>query len=594
MSRAERLGNIVRPGIRTSLLLGFGAMLLIMVVTATIALIATSRISDSSRSLLSVRIPATVEVLQVARATDALVLASGQLDSIDTADELDELVDGIRASQMMLEQSLVQLQDSRFDTGEVQQQTSRLTDNLVTLTAMADERIVLQRRADEALQRMQDTNQEMNRQLVHRIRVLQSDGDVLRRLLMRPKPPLETTMRIADSLAEQVPAARFFMLVDQAHSTLQAIAEADSANQLSLQNQVLARTHVLAERSFATLPEDVRAATLSPFEELKEMADSRDGMPSIREEQLRVMGEIDSLIEENLRLNAAVEASTGALMQSGMQGIQQAAADADRQRSIYTTILVITVALGLLLVGPLVVFYVNRHLIHRLAVLSRAMRDISQGRFDTRLPPAGKDELGQLGAAVHVFHQAAIEADSRGQALEKANKRLQGLARQDATTGIANRRYFDETIEAEYARARRMQHPLSLIFLDIDHFKDFNDQYGHQSGDACLARVGEALRTMFRRAGELPARYGGEEFCVILPGVEARDAAACAEAVRTGVMALRIPHAASEEGVVTVSVGVACIHEPGARFPDELLRMADQAMYEAKRSGRNTVVTAEA
>lgn len=199
---------------------------------------------------------------------------------------------------------------------------------------------------------------------------------------------------------------------------------------------------------------------------------------------------------------------------------------------------------------------------------------------------------GQLAGAIHMaaMNRALEEANER---LRVANQRLERLSSLDGLTAIANRRHFDEVLALEWRRAARGECPLALVMIDIDHFKDYNDAYGHRRGDETLVAVAGALKESLHRAGDFVARYGGEEFVVLLPGMEAESAARFAEALRARVEALSIPHARSGAApVVTVSLGVA------SRVPERdstaaaLLEQADRALYEAKRAGRNRVETA--
>jgi diguanylate cyclase len=179
-------------------------------------------------------------------------------------------------------------------------------------------------------------------------------------------------------------------------------------------------------------------------------------------------------------------------------------------------------------------------------------------------------------------------------ALETANRRLKHLVGVDALTGIANRRHFDRALEREIRRARRDAQPLSLVFLDLDQFKLFNDSYGHARGDEVLRRVAQTLDETFRRGGDLVARYGGEEFAVVLPGVEGRRAGLYAERLRRRIWRLAIPYNASQlTDRVTISGGVATIYPPATVAPDDLLFAADKALYRAKCLGRNRIATAE-
>jgi len=184
-------------------------------------------------------------------------------------------------------------------------------------------------------------------------------------------------------------------------------------------------------------------------------------------------------------------------------------------------------------------------------------------------------------------------------ALETANQRLRRLVAVDALTGIANRRHFDRVLDREVRRARREQLLLSLIFLDLDDFKHFNDTYGHSQGDEVLRRVARTLDESFRRGGDLVARYGGEEFAVILPGVDAHRAGLYAERLRRRIWRMAISIGPSEAGErITISGGVAALSPgtPGRHdtATDALLRAADQALYKAKCQGRNRIAMASA
>ena len=162
----------------------------------------------------------------------------------------------------------------------------------------------------------------------------------------------------------------------------------------------------------------------------------------------------------------------------------------------------------------------------------------------------------------------------------------------DGLTGIANRRHFDVAIEKEMRRAMRTGSPLSLLMIDIDHFKDYNDHYGHQQGDDCLIRVAAELAAMLQRPTDLLARYGGEEFAAILPDTDATQALRMAEAIRKHAAELRIPHAKTGNEVkhITVSIGIATQHPQQQPTIPALIGAADRALYLAKGAGRNRVM----
>jgi diguanylate cyclase (GGDEF)-like protein len=166
---------------------------------------------------------------------------------------------------------------------------------------------------------------------------------------------------------------------------------------------------------------------------------------------------------------------------------------------------------------------------------------------------------------------------------------FQTLASVDALTQLANRRTFDEVLAAEWNRAARARLPLSVILLDIDNFKKYNDLYGHQDGDSCLREVAAALARNIRRSGDLVARYGGDEFVVVLYQMARNEAAEFAEQMRQSVASLRLPHAHNGAGYVTISLGGATCVPNSRENPLELVRAADDALYAAKDAGRDQV-----
>ena len=171
--------------------------------------------------------------------------------------------------------------------------------------------------------------------------------------------------------------------------------------------------------------------------------------------------------------------------------------------------------------------------------------------------------------------------------LERSNAKLEELSSTDGLTGISNRRGFDAAIEHEWRRAQRSTHPLALAMLDVDHFKTYNDLYGHQAGDECLRTVAKLIAVHGRRTGDMVARYGGEEFALMAPGLDAHQALLVAQGICEALQALALPHAGSPYGVVTISVGVAAHVPDEAETPVKLIWSADRALYRAKLEGRN-------
>jgi len=196
------------------------------------------------------------------------------------------------------------------------------------------------------------------------------------------------------------------------------------------------------------------------------------------------------------------------------------------------------------------------------------------------------DEAGNLIAVVETLRDMTDQ--------KRAETALKTLATKDGLTGLANRRSFDEALEMEWLRAQRTRKPLALLFVDVDHFKLFNDQHGHQSGDECLRAVAAIIGGNALRPTDLAARYGGEEFAIIMPDTGPEGACLVADRIRQAVMDLRLVHGDPAAGPwVTLSVGVAAQVPGNDVGPDWMLGRADQALYAAKRLGRNRVISAD-
>jgi len=197
------------------------------------------------------------------------------------------------------------------------------------------------------------------------------------------------------------------------------------------------------------------------------------------------------------------------------------------------------------------------------------------------------DQAGRLIAVVETLRDMTDQ--------KRAELALQALASKDGLTGLANRRSFDAALQAEWARAHRTQRPLALLFVDVDHFKLFNDRHGHQNGDECLRAVAAIVSKHVGRPADLAARYGGEEFAIIMPETDRAAACDVAERIRKAVISQRITHGASGAGsVLTLSIGVAADVPGGDSSAEWLLSQADQALYAAKALGRNRTTSADA
>lgn len=216
-------------------------------------------------------------------------------------------------------------------------------------------------------------------------------------------------------------------------------------------------------------------------------------------------------------------------------------------------------------------------------------KGIAAGGDDYLQKPASDVVLrAKIGAMQRIvrMHRTLLATTRK---LDAANRELTQLSSMDGLTGVVNRRMFDEALAREWQRSAREGAQLAVAMCDVDFFKKFNDSHGHQAGDDCLKQVAAAMTGVAGRGGDLLARYGGEEFAVILPDTDLEGAVFVTESMRCGVAELRIPHADSPHGEVTISAGVAACIADADNTPEALLHAADQALYQAKQTGRNRV-----
>jgi diguanylate cyclase (GGDEF)-like protein len=233
-------------------------------------------------------------------------------------------------------------------------------------------------------------------------------------------------------------------------------------------------------------------------------------------------------------------------------------------------------------------FVGERLIIRPVRTMTDMANRLGRGEFSTRATSAALPR--EFIPLAQAFDAMTSQLSEREREMAAANDRLSVIASHDLVSGLANRRGFQSRLEFEWMKALQTNTQLSILMIDVDHFKLFNDTYGHPEGDVCLSRVGEVLAAIANACAGFAARYGGEEFCLLLPNSNPAYAAQMAEQVRASVEGLTIPHVIGSGNTVTVSVGVATIEPGDAQPQDDLIEAADAALYAAKRQGRNAVV----
>jgi diguanylate cyclase (GGDEF)-like protein len=270
-----------------------------------------------------------------------------------------------------------------------------------------------------------------------------------------------------------------------------------------------------------------------------------------------------------------------------MVSIDEAKASAGIDREIRTAYLQLGLVCLFVLLGAVVA--AEKLIVQPITTIAAMARRFGQGES------AARAECGGLPAEfvplAQAFNTMAGQLAEREQELIATNDRLTVMASIDMLSGLANRRGFQSRLDFEWMKAQQYRCELSLLLIDVDYFKPFNDTYGHPEGDVCLARLGETLAGIAAETMGFAARYGGEEFCLLLPNTDAVRALEIGETVRAAVQDLAMPHATSTHQAVTVSVGVASTHPSEAQRPGDLIEAADAALYAAKHRGRNAVAS---
>jgi diguanylate cyclase (GGDEF)-like protein len=254
-------------------------------------------------------------------------------------------------------------------------------------------------------------------------------------------------------------------------------------------------------------------------------------------------------------------------------------------RDIRTAYLQLGFVVVFVLLGALIA--AEKLVIKPIEMLADMAKRFGEGDLSAR---AARNRLpAEFVPLARAFNAMAAQLGQRERELVASNDRLTVMASIDMLSGLANRRGFQSRLDFEWMRAQQYGSDLSLLMIDVDHFKLYNDSYGHLEGDACLTRLGETLSGIAADTMGFAARYGGEEFCLLLPNTDQTRAGEIGEKVRTAVLQLSLPHITSNHMLVTVSIGVAATKPNDSLRPGYLIEAADAALYAAKHRGRNTV-----
>lgn len=595
-------------GIRASLTLAFGAMCAVMLIAGSVALFSTARMSESLSVILDQRLPVAVQTLKVVRAADALAATGVPLASVATGADRTVSFERVDTARNALFQSLIDLERITADMEDVRALVGELTENLGKMQAIVDQRLEIEQNSQLGRERLLSNLQTFKQHLTYRVRILEGDSDVIGKLLSQPVPPMDRITTMVRRTVSLTPVSRFYTEIETIAGRVLVAVQDPTPTSLQFSKEVLQTALITASITFSELPADISRNLEAAFADLKDIVLADTGLVALRANKLALDMESQKLIRENHRITRLVEDATSNLVQDEFDAMVSAGSMVNETRQRYMRLLLFVTGLGLIGIVALMHVHVMRNVIARLSWLSTAMQNVAAGNLDTRLPPSGDDELGRLATAVRLFRDTATEAERReadlrqsrehiekaraeleqkARELEQANRKLEELSATDFLTGLANRRRFDEALGVEWSRALRTNQALSLIMIDVDHFKNFNDRYGHQAGDECLRRIASSLKANTGRAGDLVARYGGEEFCIISASTDVGGAHALAEKIRLAVQSLSMRSEVCPLGIVTISLGVA-VGVPGrTQSARELVQKADMALYEAKAGGRN-------
>ncbi|OUS24072.1 hypothetical protein A9Q99_26385 [Gammaproteobacteria bacterium 45_16_T64] len=296
----------------------------------------------------------------------------------------------------------------------------------------------------------------------------------------------------------------------------------------------------------------------------------------LRLDEIRIGNVINKQFLLNQSIVISLEKKAEILLVEMQKSISETTFSAHQRIRSYVYVLAIISLVSISVSAVLVWSLVHRNVISRLLHTSEAIIKLSRGNIDIDISHPADDELGQMQIALEKLREYVI--------------RVQTASKTDSLTGLNNRGSFDSLLKMELGSLADTAREMSLLMLDIDYFKNYNDEYGHVKGDGCIQAVSEVLQNHCRRDGDVVARYGGEEFVMILPATSNEHAVNLAESIRLAIQDLGIPHIKSLAAkCVTVSVGVSTITFHEKTQPEDFIKLADIALYKAKNSGRNCV-----
>ena len=364
----------------------------------------------------------------------------------------------------------------------------------------------------------------------------------------------------------------------------------DATQQLSQMEASAADYRAVAERFFASAnsPQELQIAGEMQHYAQQVQAPEADARSSVKGYNPKVAARLlaEQVVPVHARWLAAIDRLAALQNQRAAEQIQALEAEARRN-----DLIIGATGLGLLLLAALAAWRLSISITTPLRQAVQFAAAVGRGELGAPLPAPTSDEPGQL---LEAMGQMA-------QRLQSADAAMQRLAIEDGLTGAFNRRHFDRVLQAEHERAVRAAETadgtdgsvrngqLALLMIDVDHFKLYNDRFGHPAGDSCLQAVVGAARNAGLRPTDVLARYGGEEFVIVLPACDIEGACLVAERVRLAVHGLGLPSGLDPGSLVSVSIGVTGVADARTSTPAQLLRAADQALYTAKHAGRNQV-----